>query len=124
MAFVHCRDCDWGQDDFYSEYGWNPFRAIEDDEEDFFDMLRSSPNDRFISLDGYAVKDNPYLEEERDYQLTGDSTTMVKIQSLVASHFKRIGDRLHKMKWLTMQDFRDDSDPRCPNCNSQNLVVD
>jgi len=32
MAYLHCHKCDWGQDDFWSKDGYNPFRQdfIED----------------------------------------------------------------------------------------------
>lgn len=53
MAFVHCHECDWEQDDFWSLSGYNPFRWF------FKYDIPSYWKPRFIGWDAYAVPDSP-----------------------------------------------------------------
>jgi hypothetical protein len=39
MAYLHCHNCDWAQDDFWDKEGYNPIKFMQDQYESFLEDL-------------------------------------------------------------------------------------
>ena len=104
MAYAHCHDCTWSQDDFYSLGGYNPAYSLMH----WMDSLVKGDIDEAFSDDPEFVKDN------------GNIT----MREVIACKFERYAKNIREMKWVTNGQFRNDPDKKCPNCGSTNLDVD
>ena len=97
MAFLHCHDCGWSQDDFYSPDGYNPFR-----ESDIADLRRNLFKDE-IKLERGTVTGREFVIMELKRMVT-------RIESMVVmtdEKWKRV-----KQDWV------------CPKCGSKNWDID
>jgi hypothetical protein len=106
MAFVYCRNCDWEQDDCWSE-SYNPFKRLLD----WQDRLLEKNLDE--KLDGYFDKNA--LEE---WGLVGKTWRDFLINELTISQ-----NRIKNMKWKTEKDFKNDPDKKCPKCGSSKHLI-
>lgn len=117
MAFVHCHNCDWGQDDFWSagKGGWLPFGtgSVEHLVDELKKSLEKPPKDRFIVMD-------KWIAEER-YGVSGRE---VPILTYLAVELELKAKVIRGMHWMTEKDFENDPDKKCPKCGSKNLDID
>lgn len=106
MAYAHCHNCGWEQDDWWTEsYPPLDYERLKK----LNDMLMAAvqdPEERMIN-----PLDRPFLEE---YFGTSHE---VDVRKYVAHHLNRMACRISEMHWLTAVDFR--ADPQCPKCGSQ-----
>jgi hypothetical protein len=110
MAYLHCENCDWQQDDFWSENGWNPFT---DSSIDYFrDVLCRG-------LKGEKIKLDVWLVEERgiEHEVI-DGIAHVDFKEMLVWELDRIKRKILNMTWYTEAEFRGDPNPVCPQCGS------
>ncbi len=121
MAFVHCHECGWQQDDFWSKPGdgYNPLRPdLVDFRRDLIEMaVKGEKFESGISL----VREQNLPYEKKDGKILVDPL------DLLAHAFHSLGRRMEKMEWVTEQDFkeaREAGEAQCPECGSEHLDID
>ncbi len=98
--YVHCHNCKWEQDDFYSEKGYNPAKFLMSLNVDLL-----SPNIDEIIM----VNDGKKKLTRREY---------------VAKYYEEYAKRIRTMKWITYEQFKADPKKVCPVCGSDDLDID
>ena len=106
MAFLHCHNCDWSQDDFYNE-NYNPTKTLE-----FW-------NEYLFGEGKYRL----------DQQFTNDSEFLhihdpITTRELIAREYEQYANHIRNMKWITFEDFKNDPNKPCPKCESDKLDID
>jgi len=96
--FLHCHNCEWEQDDFWSE-GYNPIDGLKHLKELIFKNL----DDVYLEADG----PQPALTY-REYIVNELYNTLVRVAN---------------MKWQTYEDYKKNSNV-CPMCGSSALDID
>ena len=119
--FVYCHDCEWQQDDFWSEdyypmSNYDIFErvllpAIRDKEKREIRMPSEEAN--MIGL--------PYDEDSRD-PATG--MILVDFRSMVGYELMKQAKKIMGQFWITFEDYQADINKRCPICNSSDLGID
>lgn len=108
MAYLHCHNCDFSQDDYWSEDGWNPVKSFENDK----DTLLHEDLDEVVQMDPQWLREHHGL----------DSVTR---RDLVILHLRQIIARVEGMVYRTQEEFRErNPEMRCPRCGEQELDVD
>jgi len=101
MAFLHCHDCDWQQDDFWSLNGYNPVGHLKEYLPDLF-------------------KAEVTLCPEN-----GTGEEIITGQEYVARELERAAASIRGMYVRTSEDFQEIKDEfKCPKCGSSNWDVD
>jgi len=106
MAYLHCHNCDWAQDDFYHK-GFNPASFLG-------------------HWDKYLFGARP---DEIDRQFTNDSNFLrefgsLTVREVIARDFEKFAQNIRKMKWITFEQWRDEPNKVCPKCGSSELDID
>lgn len=117
MSFVYCQNCDWQQDDFWSE-SYNPFNA-GDLVDEFLTMLARSPSDRVQFFDIGFIRDQQFPCRPRS-----NGAYAVEYRELLARRFEQLAKRVRGMKWWTFEEFKSEQSPLCPVCRSPKLSID
>ena len=112
MAYLHCHNCDWSQDDFWSkEGGYNPIDHLKHYREDILE-------DR-IHFDKYAIEEmglDP-KEDEKGWYING--------QAYVANRLRATAESIERMYARTYEEWKQTKDTFiCPECGSKNLDID
>ena len=95
MPYLHCHNCDWSQDDFWSK-DYNPIRFMLNWEEQL--------------LDSKKIKEK-FPNDEKTYQ------------EIIAEQTERAARRIRNMHYMSIEEYRN-SDRKCPKCGKQRLDVD
>lgn len=90
MAFAHCPECGWSQDDFWSE-DYNPIERLRFWEKQLLDT----------GLD-----------------TTWDGDRSMTYREIIASKVRAAADDIESMEWKTRQDAIDDGEA-CPECGER-----
>lgn len=64
--------------------------------------------------------DTQHTEEKAFIQKFGPLTT----RETIAMEFKKYAQRIREMEWITMEEFRAEEDPMCPECGSTKVDID
>lgn len=112
MAYAHCHNCAWEQDDWWSK-SYHPIPA--DRMSELNNMLLSAqhdPSKRMIdSYDSHWLKENHNVRHEVD------------VREFVASRLENRAARIREMHFLTEKEFY--ANRVCPNCgSSKHMDVD
>ena len=110
MSYLHCHNCYWEQDDFWSEDGWNPFYKTNID--DLRNILREGLKGEKIKLDMYIAKDM-----NMDYEVV-DGVAYIDFKDMLVWELDRMKNNILNMTWYTEAEFRGDPNPVCPQCGS------
>lgn len=105
MAYLHCHNCDWSQDDFYDD-GYNPAKYLMSWNTFIFGEKRNRLDEQFTS-DPWFIKEN------------GDITT----REVIAREYESFAKRIRTMKWISYDDYKNDVElgiAECPKCGSKN----
>jgi len=113
MAYLHCHNCNWGQDDFWSKDGWRPEKSMEGSWDDVF-------RDK-IYMDHYFFKD--YGLEDKMHEDEGGF--WIRGQDLVAWNLRRLANNVESMVIRTYEEWKEvHKDFVCPECGSTDLDID
>jgi len=118
MAYIRCFDCDWNQDDFWTE-DYNPIISIFHWKDNFLEYLKKSIDKRKILVGKRFMLDYNVPGEPNGY---GDFN--IEFKDFIMVEFHNIINRIKNMKWWTEKDWKNDPDPYCPICKSRHLVID
>ena len=103
MAYLHCHNCGWSQDYFYSVDGYNPARCLKAWMED---LCSDSIDQDCKSSVGRGV----------------DAITK---RDVIVMAFEQYADRIRTMKWITEEQWKRDKDTAvCPDCGKRDLAID
>lgn len=113
MAYLHCHNCDWSQDDFWSEDGWSPEKGMDGYWEwAFRDKVHMDPN--FFEEEG--LEDKMHEDEEGRW---------IKGQDLLAFELRRAANSVENMAVKTYEEWKQVKDTfTCPKCGSKNWDID
>jgi hypothetical protein len=104
--FVHCHNCGWEQDDFYSINGYNPTSFLASLNED---------------LCGNRLDDIVHCGEfVNGIPIRSDITK----REWIARYYEQFARHIREMKWVTAERFYADPDKVCPKCGSDKLDLD
>jgi len=115
-GFLHCHDCGWYQDDFWSKEHYHPFR-----ESIVNDWKKTLFSDR-IKMPTHLMKKLlvPY-EIDKDEK----NSCYVDGKDLVASSLIEAANSIKAMKIKTYKDFEKIKHKwKCPNCGSKSWDID
>lgn len=107
MAYLHCHNCDFCQDDYWSEDGWNPVKSFESDR----GTLLNEDLDEVVQMDPQWLRDNKVEKVTR--------------RDLVIFHLRQIIACVEGMVYRTHDELRArNPEMRCPRCGERALDVD
>ena len=110
MSYLHCHNCDFSQDDFWSPDGWNPIKNISSWKNDFF--REDFYEDR--GMDSNWKEEIGYGRDE-----------IVTTQELLAYEFEKKASIIRNMKYRTLEEFKEKNpDGICPKCGKKELDID
>lgn len=112
MAYAHCHNCGWQQDDWWSEsYKPIDLRNMEDMQEDLMEAVKNP----LLRMSG--EHDSKWLEERFGVR------HQVDIRALVATELERIAAKIRTMHFWTEEEFY--ANRVCPRCGStEHMDVD
>lgn len=111
MAYLHCHNCDWSQDDFWNLEGYNPIDHLKYYQEY---ILKDK-----VHFDKYAIEDMG-LEPKED-----DEGHYINGQEYVANQLRATANSIENMAVRTWEEWQKIKDTFvCPNCGSKNLDID
>ena len=106
MAYLHCHNpqCDFSQDDFWSE-SYNPMEYLKDWEDVLLDQ----------ELDKSFTTCDEFIAENGD----------ISRREVVAREFERGAARIREMKYRTHEEYKEQNpDGICPKCGKKELDID
>ncbi len=104
MAYLHCHNCSWSQDDFYTR-GYNPITKIKS-------TFKSWGKPRYVKFDSWWIKETGIMAK---------SDNSVFSWWVLWYDLKRKVRSMFRMKWWTWKSFHKDKElgmAKCPKCNS------
>jgi hypothetical protein len=120
MAYAHCHNCDWSQDDFWHG-SYTPLHGdhFESTRRDLLAGIQQRPEDRYHIMDKWFAE-----EAGLPYEDTPEGAR-VHLRDVLAWELERRAQNIREMKWWTEEDYREDlANNRCPKCDSDQLGVD
>ena len=100
MAYLHCHNCDWSQDDFWDK-SYNPFAFLE-----------------------YAWG-SQLLEKNLDERFPGESMDKRTWREVLVQEAEWAVSKVKEMKYRTMEEFKKENPDRiCPQCKQKELDID
>jgi hypothetical protein len=99
-AYVHCHNCDWGQDDFWSS-DYNPVRFLLNWEEDLLGERLDEP----FTDDAGFIKEHGNLS----------------VREVIARECEKAAASIRNMHFLSEEDWQTNN--KCPKCG-QALDID
>ena len=114
MAYLHCHDCDWSQDDFWDpDGGWSPEKSMESDWSNAFKNK--------IYMDRYFFEDAGLTDKMQE----DEGGAWIHGQDLLAWELRRCARKVENMAVRTYEDWKKVKDTFvCPDCGSKNLDID
>ncbi|MFW5895531.1 MAG: hypothetical protein ACOCT9_02185 [archaeon] len=101
MAFLHCHNCGWSQDDFWDE-DYNPLSNLTGKNEK--DLLNKD-------LDKVVYQNNQ-----------GKKITLRKH---ITNQLSKSINKINKMKYRTREEFeKKNPEKKCPRCHKKSLDID
>ncbi len=99
MAYLHCHNCDFSQDDFWHE-GYNPVTCFNDDLEN----LLTSDLDEKVEMDSEWLSNHHLIDHPNR-------------RELILYHLDQIKARIETMVYRSEDEFRQkNAEMRCPKC--------
>jgi hypothetical protein len=109
MAYLHCHNCHWSQDDFWDEH-YNPITFME---KNYKKELLNDDLGRIIKMQ----LDVPLSKEVYYSNITA--------RELIAKEMERHARTIRSMIYRTTEEFKQKNPERkCPNCGKKELDID
>ncbi len=119
MAYIHCHNCNWSQDDFwdfsFGKYGYTKIFGIG---------WGYNPISYFIHYFKEHIKprvikfDNSFAKEQ------GWKTNCLHSWFLIRWEFKRMIKSFKKQYWWTYSSYKKSKIKNCPDCDNKYLCID
>ena len=106
--YLHCHDCDWQQDDFYSE-SYNPAKYLMSWNDNLIGERSSNIDKRFSGDPEFLRQNGP-----------------ISTREVLAREYESAAKNIRNMKWLTYEQWENEKPENkvCPECGSENLDID
>lgn len=113
--YVHCRNCGFNQDDFWSADGHNPFK------DSYIEEFRDVFND---GMNGKTVEMEICEAEERGIWYTVNERNLadVDFREYLAYRMEELAMKLRNMRWVTFDEFQADTNKECPACGCSDML--
>ena len=118
MAFVHCHNCDWQQDDFW-DFGFRKYG--------YFMKWGYNPFSLFLSyVFGRGGYWRPRRIDHDDWcaKELGWSRRDPHSWWLIWWQLKRVVRKFVTQEWWTWNEYKKDPDKYCPDCGNEGLCID
>lgn len=113
--YVHCRNCGFSQDDFWSTDGYHPF------EKDLIDhwmkVFADGMNGKKVQMDEFFAKEGGY-----DYILDDSGTAQVDFRQYLAFEMESVAKTFYNMQWITLDEYSADEKKECPACGCTDML--
>lgn len=121
MAYAHCHNCGWVQDDFW-HMDYHPLVANGQISwlKELLEKAISNPSERTMMF-GSEMRE-VFDSHLVPYEPAGDGSIRVLIQDYVSCELKQLSDVVRRQIFLTEKDFVD-AGRKCPRCDKE-LCVD
>lgn len=113
--YVHCRNCGFNQDDFWSVDYYNPFN--DNSIKEFREVFKDGMNGKTVEMEiGEA--------EERGIWHTVNERNMAEVdfREYLAYRMEDMAGRLRNMYWITWDEFQADTAKECPACGCTDML--
>lgn len=105
MAFVHCHECGWSQDDFWSEH-YNPITFLE---ENYTKELLTADLDEVMEMD-------PLWIEETEIHIEDGARGPTR-REMIAWELEKHAQTIRNMEYRTFAELKEKNPQRlCPSC--------
>lgn len=118
MTFIYCKECEWGQDDFWNEQ-YNPFDSLMYWKEILIKSLELPPEKRVFTCDIEFVSSNQISAKKNE-----SGVFEIPLKEFLALEIEKSANSVRNMKWMTYEEYVNDPNPTCPICGSTNLSED
>ena len=112
MAYLHCHNCDWAQDDFWT-WRYNPIIC-------FWSDIKWLWRPRFFKLDNWFIEE---LSRYTNVPVFNFNGKVFSWNWLILEFIKNLKVFL-KQRWWTYKSFVKDPNKICPKCSSKSLDID
>ena len=113
MAYLHCHNCGWSQDDFWTE-NYNPITFLE---KNYKDDLLNKDLDKIVKMDKNFFRENSWFFKESPEI---EQSKFTQRRYLIYQLSKAI-KKIEKMEYKTEDEFRaarERKEFKCPVCGS------
>lgn len=107
MAYLHCDNCFWCQDDFWDE-DYNPITYLETN---YKNNLLCDDLDDIIEIQRFTKKRKAYMKK----------TTL---REYLACELERQAQKIRRMEYRTREEFEKDKHKECPWCGKSVFKID
>lgn len=105
MSYLHCHNCGWSQDDFWSEEGWNPFESIISWKKQLFQK----------------DIDKAFTTDHNFHMQNGN----ISLREVIARIFEKEAQNIRNMIYRNREEFKEKNPERkCPICKQKSLDED
>jgi hypothetical protein len=113
MAYLHCHNCNWSQDDFWHN-GYNPAKNVKD----YYDEFMKDPNKKIYF-------DMDWVQEAKIKWGKDDKGYYVMAKDMFVWEMEREARTVKNMNVYTWEDWtKVNEDWKCPNCEKHNPDID
>jgi len=119
MAYLHCHNCDWSQDDFWT-FRYNPITK-------FWDKIKWLWKPKFIELDDWLIDDLEKYTKIYVWKFKNSKRCHKKVFSWDWLFLELVKNwRLFReQKWWTWKSWKKKSKTAlCPKCKTHNFDID
>jgi hypothetical protein len=118
MAYLHCHNCGWGQDDFWEKDGYNPFSSS------LIKYLEETLFQEHIVIDRNYVQDMAEAGYAVPFEMT-DRGCKVKATDFVATELRRKANSIQNMHVKTWEEWQEVKPiAKCPRCDKRDWDID
>ena len=104
MAYLHCHNCDFSQDDFWDEH-YNPVDSLKEWKNSLFEGSFDKPFTNCAS----------FIKEHGN----------VSLREVIAQEFEKCAKIIRNMKYRTYEEFIEKNPEKiCPKCGKKMLDID
>ena len=114
MAFLHCHNCHWSQDDFWTDI----YHPCREDGNIHYHIRRLMED-----ANGGSLTDWHLVEMGRKFRCR-DGRPFVEYREFLAHALEEVAACVRETRWFTFEQFKADSDKRCPMCGRKDLDID
>lgn len=116
MAFLHCHNCDWSQDDFWEKDGYTPFR------QDIVDFLKKTLFEERAYFGKFVFEEVGFKDDQIHHD---DHGWWVKGTDWVAKRLEQKAESIRNMNVKTSEEWKGQRESwKCPECGSDEWDID
>jgi len=108
--YVHCDNCKWSQDDFWTNEEYNPFDFLTKSYK--YQLIESGNANKIFNIDEFDSFGN-YIGQKP-----------ITTREMIATHFEIFAKRIREQRWITYEEYKSENpDGICPVCKNKLTFV-